>query len=178
MGNRLKLLLLFVATSTWAQSIAVAQTNQAQLLEHTRLQCIQQRRIICGKIVKVLPDGLIIDSGYTNLMRDPLNHFWLVPASAKAERAVNLIEGDQPNCVCVGLVFLSNLPKRPAKPAAHLYDYVNLTGYPAGQYIYTSVGEVRRTVRRFSAKLAAAIEWNFNEIEKQNQVSSVENRSR
>jgi archaellum component FlaG (FlaF/FlaG flagellin family) len=200
MVNHLKRLLLLIAMTAWAQSIGVAaslfsneasisppgiiqlQTNQvrteAQLLEDVRLDCIQKRRTICGKILKVLPDGLVIDSGYTNLMRDPLNRSWLVPGSAQAQQATNMVESDQPNCVCLGLVFLSNLPKKPARPAVHLYDYVNLTGYPAGQYIYTSVGDVRRTVRRFSAKLATAIEWNFNAIEKENQISSVENRTR
>jgi hypothetical protein len=189
-----------MAMTAWAQNIVVAasplsneasnsppeiiqrQTNQvrseAQRLEDIRLDCIQKRRTICGKILKVLPEGLVVDSGYTNIMRDPLNHSWLVPGSVQAQQATNLVEGDQPNCVCLGLVFLSNPPKKPAKPAARLHDYVILTGYPTGQYTYTSVGDLRRTVRRFSAKLAAAIEWNFNEIEKQNQTSSVENRAR
>jgi hypothetical protein len=200
MVNHLKRLLLFMALTARAQNVDVAasplsneasnsspgmmqrQTNpvrtEAQRLEDIRLYCIQKRRTICGKILKVLPDGVVIDSGYTNIMRDPLNHSWLAPGSVQAQQATNLVEGDQPNCVCLGLVFLSNLPKKPSKPAARVYDYVNLTGYPAGQYTYTSVGDLRRTVRRFSAKLAAAIEWNFNEIEKQNQTSSVENRAR
>jgi hypothetical protein len=70
------------------------QTNQvltmAQRIEDIRLDCIQKRRTFCGKILKVLPDGLVIDSGYTNIMRDPLNHSWLVPGSVKAEQATNL----------------------------------------------------------------------------------------
>src|SRR5260370_19175513 len=56
-----------------------------------RANCIQRRRIICGKILKVLPDGLVVDSGYTNLIRSPLNHSWLVPGTVPAQRAANLV---------------------------------------------------------------------------------------
>jgi hypothetical protein len=93
-------------------------------------------------------------------MRPPLNHSWLVPGSVEARRPANLVEDDQPNHVCVGLVFLADLPK---KPAAMPYDYVILAGYPTGQYTYASVGEVRRTVRKFSTKLANAIQWKLDE---------------
>jgi hypothetical protein len=152
--------------------IIQAQPNQgltpAQRIEEIRLDCIQNRRTICGKILKVLPDGLVIDSGYTNLMRAPLNRSWLVPGSVKAEPAANLVEGNQPACVCVGLVFLTDLPK---KPVARVYDYVNLTCYPSGQYTYTSVGDVRRTIRKFSAKLNHLVQRKLGGSEKQNQFS-------
>ena len=74
------LLLVFVAASACAQTNvppvqdSAAQEN-IQVLQHVeelRAQCIQERRIICGKIVKILPDGIVVDSGYTNLMRAPL----------------------------------------------------------------------------------------------------------
>lgn len=142
------------------------QTNQsvvlAQRVEETRAACIQNRRIICGKILKVLPDGLVVDSGYTNLMRTPLNQSWLIPGAAEATRAANLVEGNQPDSVCIGLVFLTDLPKAPgAKPK--VFDYVNLEAFPMGQYTYTSVGDLRRTVRKFTTKLANAVRWSFNE---------------
>jgi hypothetical protein len=188
MIHRLKQLLLFVAMPALAQNNPVApahpsseasdslpgiiqrQTHQgvtaARRIEDIRLDCIQNRRTFCGKILKVLPDGLIVDSGYTNIMRAPLNRSWLVPGSVQEPRPANLVESDQPGCVCVGLVFLTHLPK---KPVARLYDYVNLTAYPSGQYTYTSVGNIRRTVRRFSAGLANAIQWNLDESARQNQ---------
>jgi hypothetical protein len=142
-------------------------------IENIRLECIQNRRAICGKILKVLPDGLVIDSGYTNIMRAPLNRSWLVPGSVKERPAANLVEDNQPACVCIGLVFLTNLPK---KPVPKLYDYVNLVGYPTGQYTYTSIGDLRRTVRRFSAKLANAVQWKWEEIEKQNPITNSDAR--
>ena len=148
---------------------SLSQTNKilsrGQQIEALRADCIQHRRTICGKILKVLPDGLVVESGYTNLMRAPLNHSWLAPGSVEAMPAANLVEGRQPDCVCVGLVFLTNLPK---KPVAKLYDYVDITGYPEGSYTYTSVGDLRRTVRRFSAKLSKAVQWHLDEREKQN----------
>ncbi|MDB6068587.1 MAG: hypothetical protein JWR26_4795 [Pedosphaera sp.] len=182
MVRKLGKLLLFVAMPALAQNDDVAasqvangglnsppgivqsQTSvgltNAQSIGNIRLECIQNRRAICGKILKVLPDGLVIQSGYTNLMRAPLNRSWLVPGSVNEQPAADLVEDNQPDCVCIGLIFLTDLPK---KPEPKLYDYVNLTGYPTGQYTYTSVGDVRRTVRRFSASLPNAIEWKCEE---------------
>jgi hypothetical protein len=37
-----------------------------------------------------------------------------------------------------------------------------LEGYPAGQYTYTSIGDVYRTVRRFSVSLPKAVRLNFH----------------
>jgi len=42
-----------------------------------------------------------------------------------------------------------------------LYDYVILLGYPAGQHTYTSVGDLKKTVRRFSADLQKAVKLNL-----------------
>jgi hypothetical protein len=132
--------------------------SSGQCLDQMKFDCVQERRSICGKIIKALPDGFIVDSGYTNILQAPLNHSWLVPGSV-IDRRANLVEGDQPACLCVGLVFLTDLPK---KPVAKVFDYVDLTGYPTGQYTYTSLGDIQRTVRRFSAKLANAVQWKIN----------------
>jgi hypothetical protein len=147
--------------------IGSASTNQiippAQRLEKVRTTCIQTRRQVCGKILKILPDGLVIDSGYTNLDQPLLNRLWLQPGSVATGRVQNAVEGNQPDTMCIGLVFLTDLPRgkgpgNKAKPK--LYDYVNLEAYAAGQFTYTSVGNVQRTVRRYSANLAKAIQWN------------------
>ncbi len=135
-----------------------------QRVGKARWDCIQSRRIICGKILKVQPDGLVIDSGYTNLMRPPLNRSWLAPGTVMAQRAVNFVEDNQPDAVCIGLVFLTDLPKR---PVPKVYDYVILTGYPTGKCVYTSVGDVRRTIRKFSAKFDKAVRWKMEESERQ-----------
>ncbi len=137
-----------------------ADTNQSPTLaehaEQIRTSCIQGRRSICGKILKVLPDGLVIESGYTNLMRYPLDRSWLVPGTATASRPPDLIEGRETDSVCVGLVFLTDIPKsRSLKPKQ--YDYVIIQAYPAGNYTYTSLGTIQRTVRRFSAGLPTAV---------------------
>jgi hypothetical protein len=188
--------LMFVALSTWlllSAMPALAQTNKAAFTNHSiefanspagqfhgqtnqslsiaqrvgkiRWECIEKRRIICGKILKVLPEGLVVHSGYTNLMRPPLNASWLVPGAVRARPAANLVEGNEADSVCIGLVFLTDLPK---KPVAKVYDYVNLEGFPTGQYTYTSVGNVQRTVRRFSAKLDKAVQWKSDESQRQN----------
>lgn len=179
---KLALLCSLVALSVAAQSTALTnnpaaisnspagqvQTNQTvpfmEQLEQIRMACIAGRRHICGKILEVLPDGLVIDSGYTNLVHEPLTKSWLVPGIVSATRASDVIEEDQPGAICYGLVFLTDLPKMrgPAPKKPQLYDYVIIEGYPAGQYTYTSVGSVQRNIRRFSASLAAAVEWKYN----------------
>jgi len=127
--------------------------------EEIRAKCIQGRRTICGRILKVLPEGLVVECGYTNLLRPPLDRSWLVPGTVQAAREPNLVEGNEPGCVCVGLVFLIDIPKsRSAKPKP--YDYVVIQAYPAGQYTYTSAGTMQRTVRRFAAVLQTAILMN------------------
>lgn len=138
----------------------------AQRVEAMRAECIQNRRLICGKILKVLPEGLVVDSGYTNLLRAPLNQSWLIPGTAVANRATNLVEDNKPDSLCVGLVFLTDLPKSPAaKPK--VFDYVNVEGFPMGQYTYVSVGDLRRTVRQFTTKVANSVRWNFEESAKE-----------
>jgi hypothetical protein len=146
-----------------------SQTNEvvsyAQKMEKIRAVCIESRRFICGKILKVLPDGVVVESGYTNLLRAPLNKSWFAPSAVSATRADNLIEGSKPNSIGVGLFFLTNLPDTPrAKPK--LYDFVMIEGYPAGQYIYSPVGDVHQTIREFSASLDAAIQWKLNHADK------------
>ena len=174
--------LIFAAVSALAQTNPVVTPNQpaataqvqagqglsaAQRLEKARMECIQNRRVICGKILKVLPDGIVVDSGYTNLMRTPLDQSWLIPGTVTATRAADLVEASQPDAICVGLVFLTDLPKsRGAKPK--LFDYVVLEGFPVGQYTYTSVGELQRTVRQFTTKLQNAARWHFDQGEQIN----------
>jgi hypothetical protein len=177
MSMRIALILFFAVWSVSAQTNSpVLKTVQpqinpgllAQRYEQTRVNCIQARRIICGKILKVLPDGLVVDSGYTNLMRSPLNKSWLIPGTVTATRPNNLVEANEPGTVCVGLVFLTDLPKTRGKPKKpKVYDYVNVEGFPMGQYTYTSVGSIQRTVRLFTTKLAKATQWNFEQSESQ-----------
>jgi hypothetical protein len=140
------------------------QTNQdlslTQRAEQIRADCIRGRRSICGKILAVLPEGLVVESGYTNLLREPLTRSWLVPGTVTASRAANLVEGSEPASICLGTIYLTDLPKsRKLKPKR--YDYVIIAGYPAGQYTYTSLGMIHKTVRRFSAQLAKAVALNL-----------------
>ena len=133
-----------------------------QQAEAMRAVCIQGRRSICGKILQVLPEGLVVESGYTNLLREPLTRSWLVPGTVTASRANGLQESSQPGSICIGPVFLTDLPKsRGHKPQR--YDYVIIEGYPAGQFTYTSVGTVQHTVRRFSAQLIKAVDFNLQQ---------------
>jgi hypothetical protein len=140
-----------------------APTNVIEYLqarEAIRASCIQGRRIICGRILKVLPGGLVVDSGYTNLMRRPLDRFWLIPGTVEAERERDLLEKNEPDCVCAGLVFVTDPPKsRRAKPK--VFDYVVLQAFPTGHFTYNSVGTIQRTVRRFSGSLPIAVRLNL-----------------
>jgi hypothetical protein len=162
---------VFAAASVFAQTnpppISISPTNEnlvvLQHVEELRARCINNRRVICGKILKILPEGIVVDSGYTNLMRAPLNQSWLIPGTALAERATNLVETAAPGSICVGQVFLTDLPKPPRGMTPKLFDYVILEGFPMGKYTYTSVGNVEHTVREFSTKVTTATRWLYGQ---------------
>jgi hypothetical protein len=174
---------VFAVLSTSAQTNSLELDGRAQptptatneglttalRFQKVRMDCIRARRIICGKVIKVLPDGLVVESGYTNLMRAPINKSWLIPGNVVASRPTDLVEANEPDAVCVGFVFLVDLPKSHGKPKKpKLYDYVNLEAFPVGTHTYTSVGAVQHTVRRFTTKLSNATLWNFRQTEPQN----------
>lgn len=135
------------------------QASNANLrAEQVRNACIEGRRIICGRVVQVTPGGIVVDSGYKQLLSPPLDHNWVVPGTVSLTRDPNAVEEKRANAVCIGLVFLSNLPKR---PAVKEYDYVVLHGYPAGEHLYLPVPGVEKSIRRFSASLEHAIDSNL-----------------
>lgn len=149
-----------------------AVTNETlaamQVKEHLRAECIEGRRVICGKILRVFPNGLLIESGYTNLLREPLTKSWLAPGSVTASRATNFVESKEPGAICNGAVFLTDLPR--GKP--HQYDFVIITGYPIGDFSYTSVGTIQKTVRSFSANLDKAVKEKYDAVVKEKEAHS------
>src|ERR1051325_10420759 len=44
----------------------------AQKAEQMRAVCVNGRRHICGQVVQITPGGLVVDSGYTALLRGEL----------------------------------------------------------------------------------------------------------
>src|SRR5437870_447400 len=68
--------------------------------EQIRTDCIKGRRLICGRVLKVFPDGLVVDSGYTDLLRPPLTESWVVPGTATASRDRTALELNEPGTPC------------------------------------------------------------------------------
>ncbi len=130
----------------------------AQKAEQLRAVCINGRRHICGQVLQVTPGGLVVDSGYTDLLRAELSQSWVAPGTVATSRSANLVEENTPGSPCIGLIFLADIPKR---PAVKLYDYVIIEAYPAGEYIYQPVASVTKNIRRFSARLEGAVQWNL-----------------
>jgi hypothetical protein len=140
---------------------ATPRLSAAAFAEKIRAGCIAGRRSICGRILKILPEGLVVESGYPSLRREALSRSWLVPGTVVAARDPSLVESREPGALGVGLVFLTDFPKsRRAKPKP--YDYVVIEAFPAGEFTYASVGDVHRTVRRFSAVLEKAVKINWD----------------
>ena len=141
-----------------------AETNSISLealserSEQVRSNCIANRRRICGRVLEITSAGLVIDSGYTNLFAPPFNHDWLTPRTASVPPRTNVVEGVEANSVAVGLVLLTDIPRR---PKVRQYDYVSLIGYPAGQYVYEPLPGVRKPIRRFAGGLEKAITLNL-----------------
>src|SRR5271170_4281988 len=75
---------------------ASCQTNPVARAEEIRDTCVGGRRIICGRIVEVRPNGFVIECGYTNLLGSPLDRSWLLPGTITAVRDPNLVEGREP----------------------------------------------------------------------------------
>jgi hypothetical protein len=92
-------------------------------------------------------------------MTPPLNRSWVVSGTASVTRDTNAVEENKPDALCIGPVFLSNVPKR---PPVKLYDYVVIHGYPAGSYSYSPVAGIQKAVRRFSASLERAVQTNLD----------------
>jgi hypothetical protein len=147
------------APSTFAP-VPVQPAEAATLVraEQIRTDCIQGRRLICGRVLKISTNGLVIDSGYADLLRPPLGQSWIIPGTVPASRKPDLLEGKEPGSLAIGLVFLTDVPRR-QKPKQ--YDYVVLMGYPGGPYIYTPVPGVEKTIRRFASGLATAVRLNL-----------------
>jgi hypothetical protein len=156
------LLLVFITNlcaETNTPASADVTTNQAVRAEQIRASCLAGRRLICGRVTKVLPEGLVVESGYTNLVRKAFEGAWLIPGTAVASRPPNLVESQEPDSPCVGTVFLTDLP-RPrggGKVKVNQYDYVVLRGYPAGSFTFSSIEGITRSVRRFSVGLETAV---------------------
>jgi hypothetical protein len=150
-----RLLLLSVCLAAWTVS---AQTNLNLRAEQIRTRCIHDRRVVCGRVLQVTASGLVVDSGYAALLRPPFNHSWVNRATIALAHPAAQVEAAAPDSVAVGLVFLTDLPRR---PRVHPYDYVSLIGYPAGSYDYVPVAGVTKTLRRFAAGLETAVRLNL-----------------
>jgi hypothetical protein len=169
--NATKLLLL-VSITLSARLSAAAQTqtnvpvsasqtaNQTTVRERDlhaaeiRASCVDGRRCICGKVIKLVPEGLVVASGYTALMFPPFTGNWVIAGGASVKRDTGLLERNEPASPCIGTILLTDFPKR---PAVKLYDYVLLQAYPAGQYLYTPVPGVEKLLRKFSGGLDTAV---------------------
>jgi hypothetical protein len=143
---------------------AAGATNNAsaeaihERLEQVRTACIAGRRHVCGRVLQVTPAGLVVDSGYPTLLQPPLDHSWITPAVAAPARPDFLMESNAPGAIALGLVCLTDFPRR---PKVRQYDYVALTGYPAGQYDYVPVAGVKKTIRRFAGGLETAVKLSL-----------------
>ena len=135
---------------TSTNQIAVRNQRAAEI----RVACINGRRCVCGKVIGIVPEGLIVESGYIALMEPPFSQSWVIPAGALVKRDSKLLERSAPASPCIGTVLLTDFPSR---PAVKLYDYVLLQAYPAGEYLYTPVPGVEKQIRKFAGGLDTAV---------------------
>ena len=131
----------------------------AQRAEVIRTNCLQGARYICGRVLQIRTNGVVVDSGYTDLMDVHYRQLWRVPGTASVHRDPAMVEISRPGAPCVGLVFLTDLPRR---PPLRLYDYVSIHAYPVGQYTYTPVPGVQKTIREFAVRLSMAMHLQLN----------------
>ena len=147
------------SNATNAAAREVVERQRDQQAERIRATCLCGARHICGRVLQILPHGLVVESGYTNLLDPHYLQAWRVPGTATIPRQLASEERDEPGAPCVGLVYLTDLPKR---PAVKLYDYVTIRAYPAGQHAYAPVPGVSRTLRQFAVRLSTAVKLNLD----------------
>ena len=146
--------LLPVAAQTNASSPAAESPAAEKHTAEIRTECINGRRCICGKVIQIVPGGLVVESGYTDLLKPEFNESWVVSERAAVKRDPKLLERAEPASPCIGTIFLTDIPKR---PKVKLYEYVVLQAYPAGTYTYIPVPGVDKTIRKFAAGLDTAV---------------------
>ena len=134
------------------------ERRRALRADQIRTICVQGGRHICGRVLQLCPDGVVVDSGYLELLGPQFRQSWRVPGTADLHKR-EMVEANQPGAPCVGPVFLMDLPK---KPAVRLYDYVTIGAYPAGQYTYVPVPGVAKKIRRFAVRLPTAVNLELN----------------
>jgi len=142
---------------------ASAVDDEAELI---RKDCVAHRRFICGRVMQIVPGGLVVDSGYTSLLKPPAYPSWVVPGNISATRDAAAVEAVAPDSVCIGQVFITDFPKR---PPVHRYDYVLIHGYPAGEYDYTPLPGIHKTLRRFAGGVERAVNLNLQARQKKSQ---------
>jgi len=150
--------LLPVAAQTNGSSPAAESQAVEKHTAEIRAECIRGRRCICGKVIQIVPGGLVVESGYTDLLNPEFNQSWVISERAAVKRDPKLLERDEPASPCIGTIFLTDIPKR---PRAKLYEYVVLQAYPAGNYTYIPVPGVEKTIRKFAAGLDTAVNSRF-----------------
>lgn len=152
-------LLLAMAQTNPPASSSQARRVSDQRAAEIRTACIDGRRAVCGKVIKIVPGGLVVDSGYATLMEPPFNQSWVISGGASVTRDPKVMELNKPASPCIGVVFLTDVPKR---PAVKLYDYVVLQAYPCGQFNYVPVVGVQKVIRKFSAGIDTAVKLNLD----------------
>ncbi len=156
---KLFLLILFstlmpALAQTNTASSAAQSSSKDRRAEAIRTECINGRRCICGKVIKIVPGGLVVNSGYTDLLKPPFDQNWVIPGGASVKRDTKQLERSEPASPCIGTVFLTDIPKR---PKVKLYDYVVIMAYPAGEYLYVPVPGVQKNIRKFAAGIDTAV---------------------
>lgn len=118
--------------------------------------------MICGRVLEMTNNGAVVDSGYTDLLREPINRYWVVPGNVAATKDPIAIEANVPGTPCIGTVFLDlrDAPKRGGRPI-HKGDYILLLAYPIGQYEYVPVPPIKKIIRKFTGTLEAAVAINL-----------------
>jgi hypothetical protein len=140
----------------------VAKTPAADEAEQIRKDVVDHRRFICGRVMQIVPDGLVVESGYTSLLNPPPPS-WVIPGNVTATRDPHAVEAVSPDSVCIGLVFITDFPRR---PPVKRYDYVLIHGYPAGEYDYAPLPGIHKTLRRFAGGVERAVTLNLQAREK------------
>jgi hypothetical protein len=107
-------------------------------------------RTIDGRVIQKIPAGLLVDSGREQLDEEGRTASGVSPDGSGSvwwSGPEHIREADSPGAYCLALCLLTDYPKYDQTTDG---DYIHILAYPTGQYIYTTVQNSSKTVRRFS----------------------------
>jgi hypothetical protein len=114
-----------------------AALKQKADFEKLKGDLIKESRTISGKVIQKIPEGLLVDNAWSSYVTETIRE-------------------PSPATEYTSLCLLIDYPEYDQTVDG---DYIHILAYPAGQYVYTTVNNSQKTVRKFTVDFQKAIDY-------------------